>query len=410
VSEPAGILDLSRPAPREAGWAALTAATAELDPPFAVLDRGALARNAHDLVRRAGHRPIRLATKSVRARGVIDAVLALEGYRGVLAFTLTEALWLAETIDDVVLGYPSVDRAALAALAADERLAARVTLMVDAVEQLDTIDAVVPPERRPAIRVAIELDASWRSPLLGHIGTRRSPVHAPAEAAALAAAIVRRPGFRLVGMMAYEAQIAGIQDAPAGRPVAGAVLRAIQRRSAAELRERRAAAVAAVRAVAELEFVNGGGTGSLELTREDESVTEVAAGSGLFGPTLFDGYSRFRPEPAAAFALPVVRVPAPGIVTVLGGGWIASGPTGPDRAPSPVWPEGLRMLPREGAGEVQTPLTGPGARGLRVGDRVWFRHAKAGELSEHVAELHVVDGDRVVGAVPTYRGEGKAFL
>ena len=66
--------------------------------------------------------PLRVASKSVRVRGVLDAVLALPGYAGVLAYTLPEALWLAETHDDIVLGYPSVDRAALAALAADGKM------------------------------------------------------------------------------------------------------------------------------------------------------------------------------------------------------------------------------------------------------------------------------------------------
>jgi D-serine deaminase-like pyridoxal phosphate-dependent protein len=64
----------------------------------------------------------------------------------------------------------------------------------------------------------------------------------------------------------------------------------------------------------------------------------------------------------------------------------------------------------EGAGEVQTPVVGAGADRLRVGDRVWFRHAKAGELCEHVNELHLVAGDKVTDVVPTYRGEGKTFL
>jgi D-serine deaminase-like pyridoxal phosphate-dependent protein len=68
------------------------------------------------------------------------------------------------------------------------------------------------------------------------------------------------------------------------------------------------------------------------------------------------------------------------------------------------------LIGAEGAGEVQTPLVGPAAGALRVGDRVWFRHAKAGELCEHVNELYLVDGDAVVDTVPTYRGEGKAFL
>ncbi|MEO9014034.1 MAG: amino acid deaminase/aldolase, partial [Terrimesophilobacter sp.] len=184
----------------------------------------------------------------------------------------------------------------------------------------------------------------------------------------------------------------------------------MQRNSARELASRRADVVAAVRRIADLEFVNGGGTGSLESTSSEPAVTEIAAGSGLFGPHLFDGYSRFRPAPAAAFALDVVRKPTPGMATLLGGGWIASGPPGHDRLPQPVWPEGLSLVPREAAGEVQTPVRGPGARALQVGERVWLRHTKAGELSEHLAEFSVVDGDRIVGTVPTYRGEGRVFL
>ena len=50
------------------------------------------------------------------------------------------------------------------------------------------------------------------------------------------------------------------------------------------------------------------------------------------------------------------------------------------------------------------------AKALRVGDRVWFRHSKSGELAERVEKYQVVDGGRRVGEVPTYRGEGKAFL
>src|SRR5690606_21090201 len=148
----------------------------------------------------------------------------------------------------------------------------------------------------------------------------------------------------------------------------------------------------------------------LESTTAEGVVTEVAAGSGLFGPHLFDHYRSFTPAPAAAFALAVVRTPRPQLATLLGGGWVASGPPGADRLPIPVWPEGLRMLPREMAGEVQTPLAGPGAAALRIGDRVWLRHAKAGELAEHVNEFALVDGGTVTRMVPTYRGEGKAFL
>lgn len=390
----------------ETWWPALTAATYDLPAPVGVLAVEALAANAFDLLDRAAGLPIRVASKSVRVRGVLDAVLALPGYRGILAYTLAEALWLAETYDDIVVAYPSADRAAIARLAADEDLASRVTIMVDDLAQLDLVDAVAAPTTRAVIRVALELDASYRSRALGFVGVRRSPVFSPDDVETLAEAVIARRGFRLVGMMAYEAQIAGVTNAGARK----APIRAMQRASARELTQRRGEAVRRVRELVDLEFVNGGGTGSIESTHADPSVTEVAAGSGLFGPHLFDGYVRFRPAPAAAFALDVVRKPTADIATVLGGGWIASGPPALDRTPKPAWPAGLRMLPRESAGEVQTPLRGAAARDLAVGDRVWFRHTKAGELSEHLAAFALVDNGALTGQLPTYRGEGKVFL
>jgi len=151
------------------------------------------------------------------------------------------------------------------------------------------------------------------------------------------------------------------------------------------------------------------GTGSLHATTDDPAVTELAAGSGLFGPSLFDGYAAFTPQPAALFALPVVRRAAPDIVTLFSGGYIASGPAGKARQPVPTYPEGLKLLSAEGAGEVQTPVRGDAARSLRVGDRVWMRHAKAGEMCERFDEVHLIDGGGKLETVPTYRGEGRNF-
>lgn len=388
-------------------WSALTDATAHLPAPVAVIDREALRHNAMDLLVRAGGLPIRVATKSVRVRAVLDAVLEIPGYRGLLAFTLAEALWLAERYDDIVLGYPTVDRAGLARLLADERAASRITLMVDDSAHLDVIDSVAGPTSRPEVRVTIDVDASLRSSSLGHVGVRRSPLHSAAQVAAFAREIVRRPGFRLVGLQMYEAQIAGQGDA-AGPDAP--VIRMVQARSRDELRRRRAEIADVMTQIAPLEFLNGGGTGSLEFTGSDESLTEATAGSGLLAGHLFDGYRSFQPAPAAAFALDVVRKPTQAIATVLGGGWIASGPAVTSRQPLPVWPAGLRTLGREGAGEVQTPLRGAAAEDLRVGDRVWFRHAKSGEPAERIDRYHLVSDGTVVGELSTYRGEGKAFL
>jgi D-serine deaminase-like pyridoxal phosphate-dependent protein len=329
-----------------------------------------------------------------------------------MSFTLAESLWLARAgFDDVLLAYPSADREAFAELAADPKLAAAVTVMVDDVAQLDLIDAARGGGSE-IVRVSLELDTSLR--MLGgrvRIGALRSPLREPAQLAELARSVARRPGFRLVGIMAYEGHVAGVGDAVAGRPFRSGAVRLMQAAARKELAARRAEVVRAVRAVApDLEFVNGGGTGSVQHTAAEEAVTEIAAGSGLFVPRLFDNYTSFRGRPAALFAQPVVRRPGVGIVTVLGGGYPASGAAGPDRLPVPYLPEGLRYDPQEGPGEVQTPLIGAPADDLLIGDKVWFRHAKAGELCERFDALQLVEGDRVTASVPTYRGEGKTFL
>ena len=391
-------------------WPALGEATREHSAPVVALGLEALSFNAHDMLRRAGGLPIRVASKSVRVRGVLDAVLALPGYSGVLAYSLAEAVWLSETIDDIVVAYPTADRAAIAALAADERAASRVTLMIDSAEQLDLIDSVVPPSARPKIRLCLDFDASWRSRALGHIGVLRSPIHEPDDLRVLAEWVARRPGFTIAGIMSYEAQIAGVGDRPIGKPAEGALMRAIQRASRSELVDRRAQAIERVREIFELEFVNGGGTGSIERTVAEGGITEVAAGSGLFGPHLFDNYRGFTPAPAVAFALDVVRRPNAETATLLGGGWIASGPAGADRLPQLTWPAGLRYAPREAAGEVQSPVIGRAARNLAVGDRVWLRHTKSGEPMEHANEIVPVAAGEALDPLPTYRGEGRCFL
>jgi D-serine deaminase-like pyridoxal phosphate-dependent protein len=388
------------------------AATAGLEAPFAAVDLAAFRANAADLARRANGKPIRVASKSVRCRPLLERVLAMEGFAGVMAFTLTEALWLTEhgVSDDILVAYPTVDMAALARLAADRRALATITIMVDSPDHLELL-ARIPGGPLP-FRVCLDIDAGYR--LAGgrvRIGARRSPVHTPRQAADLAARIGREGTLRLVGLMAYESQIAGVCDAPPGRPAMGRAIRLMQGRSRLQLARRRAAIVQAVREVRpDLAFVNGGGTGSVEKTAAERAVTEVAAGSGLYQPHLFDYYTGFTGRPAAFFALPVVRRPGPGVVTCLGGGYLASGPGDKLRLPQPYLPSGLRYDPNEGAGEVQTPLLGAAADELAVGDRVWFRHTKAGELCERFAELHLIDGDRIVATVPTYRGEGRTFL
>jgi D-serine deaminase-like pyridoxal phosphate-dependent protein len=396
--------------PRDA-YERLERATAELTAPFALVDLDAFDANAADMERRARGKPIRLASKSVRCRALQERVLTRDGFRGTMAYTLPEALWLASTgLEDLLVAYPTADAGALRELSEG---GADVAVMVDSVEGLDLIERAV----EGTVAVCLDIDAGWRA--AGgrlRVGARRSPVRTPAQAAALAREVLARERLSLVGIMAYEAQIAGVGDDPPGNPLRGRAIRAMQARSAQELAPRRAAIVAAVAetlAAAQappLRFVNGGGTGSIEGTAAEPAVSEVAGGSGLYGPTLFDAYRSFSPRPAAMFALPVVRRPGRGVVTALGGGYLASGPADAARLPRPYLPAGLQLDRQEGAGEVQTPLLGAAADRLAIGSRVYFRHAKAGELCERFKSLYLLEGERVVDEAPTYRGEGQCFL
>lgn len=394
-------------------WSRLNQAVAALDRPLdtpaMVVDLDAFDRNADDLVRRAAGKPVRVASKSIRVPALLSRVLARPGFAGVLAYSLREALWLHENrvSDDIVIAYPTVDRAALAELVASPAAAAAITLMVDDIAHLDVVDAGRHSKAVP-VRVAIDVDAGLR---IGpqHVGPKRSPLYDAAEVAALARRIRARDGFRLVGVMTYEGQVAGVPDHLPTKRARSLVVRQLKNASVTQLQLRRAEIAEALAQVTELEFWNAGGSGSIESTVADPVVTEVAAGSGLLVPTLFDHYQSFTPRPAAFFGVPVVRRPAPGLATVAGGGFIASGPVGDDRAPLPWAPPGLYLTGMEGAGEVQTPLTGHPAGLLQIGDLVWFRHAKSGELFEHGNTVQLLEGTAFADAVPTYRGLGHAF-
>jgi D-serine deaminase-like pyridoxal phosphate-dependent protein len=394
-------------------WSRLNDAVAKqgvpLPTPVFVVDRDAFDANADDLVRRAGGKPVRVASKSLRVPALIERALAHPGMKGILAFTLREALWLHEQgiSDDIVVAYPTVDRGALAELVASAKAAAAITLMVDDVAQLDVIDSVrfSPSE---TVRIAIDVDAGLR--LAGrHVGPKRSPLGDAASVLTLAREIARRDGFRLVGAMTYEGQVAGLQDTVPTARSRSAILRWIKSQSVRQLAVRRREVADALATVADLEFWNGGGSGSVEATASDPVVTEIAAGSGLLVPTLFDHYRSFEPRPASYFGLPVTRKPTPEMATVHGGGLAASGPAGPDRLATPWAPAGLELTSLEGAGEVQTPLTGPAAAQLEIGDLVWFRHGKSGEVFEHATTVHLLAGDEFVDSVPSYRGCGQAF-
>lgn len=404
---------------------ALAKAADEIPLPAAIVDLDAVHANADLLRARAHGRPLRVATKSVRVREILDEALGRPGFAGLMAYSLPEALWLASCgYDDILVAYPSVDRAALRALAADPVAARRITIMADDPAHLRLAAdawATSGGNADAPIALCLDVDASLRIGRL-HLGARRSPLRTPHAVARLARAVAKAPGLSLAGLMFYDAQIAGLPDT-------SAAVRTVKRASDRELRGRRRAVVATVaRELAAagappLRLVNGGGSGSLDITGADDALTELAAGSGLFAPTSFDGYHGWSPTPALFLALPVVRRPAPGFVTAFAGGYVASGRAGPSRLPTPVWPPGLHLLGAEGVGEVQTPLRLPRGRRARrwgavadadeapltIGDAAWFRPTKAGEPLERFDRVWLVERGRPPRPVPTYRGEGRCF-
>lgn len=379
--------------------------------PLAFVDLELFDANIAAVLERAGETRIRVATKSVRCVPLLERILASdERFSGLMCYTAGEAVFLSQLgFDDLLIAYPVWREAELASLCRELRRGKRLTCVVDCAahaghlnESGHAFDTAIP--------VCIDADISYA--FLGfHFGVRRSPIRSAASAAELAKRVVRSPHLRLEGLMAYEAQIAGLPDGVPGRFFRNTGVRFLQALSRNDvLRRRRELVDAVVEATHELAFVNGGGSGSIDFTVTDGAVTEITVGSAFFGPALFDGYRHQQYAPAAGFAVEITRIPETGVYTCQGGGYIASGGGGPDRLPRPYLPSGARLLKLEGAGEVQTPLRYTGDIALTLGDPVFMRHAKAGELCEHFNALALVSDGAVIDEAPTYRGEGQAFL
>ena len=379
--------------------------------PFAFLDRDLLDANIRLIASRAGGKRIRIASKSVRSVAVLRHILASDAcFQGIMCFTASEAVFLVQQgFDDLLMGYPIFHEHAIALIAKATLAGAHITLMVDSVAHIDQIERVA-QAHGVRLPVCIELDMSLNLPGL-RFGVWRSPIHTAEQAQPVIQRIRTAKAVYLDGIMGYEAQVAGLGDKLPGAFVKNAVVRRLKQRSIHEVAARRAALVALIAASGiSLRFVNGGGTGSLATTRTEPHVTEITVGSGFYAPGLFDHYRDFRYQPAAGYAIEIVRQPSPGRYTCLGGGYIASGAVGLEKQPTVYLPTGARLEALEGAGEVQTPIRYAGPVALHLGDPIFLRHSKAGELCERFTQLLVVANGAVVDTFTTYRGDGKCFL
>lgn len=382
-----------------------------LPKPFAYIDLDVLNENIASISARSHGKNIRIASKSIRSVPVLKHILQQGSpFQGIMSFTAAEAVYLADQgFDDILLGYPIWHPESIKDVLIRVGTGKTITFMVDSVDHLKQIERAAVDTGIPA-RVCIDIDMSTDFPGL-HFGVRRSPIRQADGVLPLLRHISQSAYLQLDGIMGYEAQIAGVGDAVPTQAVKSRVIRWLKQRSVPQIAKRRSEAVSFIRQHGlSLRFVNGGGTGSLHTTGLEDVVTEVTVGSGFYSPGLFDNYQSFRYLPAAGYVIEVVRQPADDIVTCAGGGYTASGPAGWDKVPKPYLPEGLSLLPNEGAGEVQTPLRYRGPAPLHLGDPVLMRHSKAGELCERFPALHVIQDGRIVDKWATYRGDGQCFL
>lgn len=379
--------------------------------PYAFVDLDLFDANAFALKQRAGYKKVRIASKSVRCVALLKRILDFdEQFQGLMTFTAPETVFLSEQgFDDLLLAYPCWHEQHIQSVAEEVKKGKLITLMVDSPEHVQRINSIG-AKLDVIMPICIDVDMSSEFPGI-HFGVHRSSINGVKPCQNLLNAIKANPFVRLDGIMGYEAQIAGLGDNVKGKAMMNRVIRNLKKRSIKEIATRRAMVVEMIEAAGmTLRFVNGGGTGSLETTRMESVVTEVTVGSGFYSSGLFDHYEQFHHAPSAVYAIEITRKPKKHIYTCSGGGYIASGAVGSDKAPIPYLPKGIALTSNEGAGEVQTPIVYKGTERLSLGDPVFLRHSKAGELCERFNELLLVAKGEILDRVPTYRGQGMCFL
>lgn len=379
--------------------------------PYAFVDIDLLEANLKALKNRAGTKKIRIASKSVRIFEILQRALNFDPiYQGIMCFSNAEAAWLSQRgIDDLLVGYPGLQEKYVRQVCAELRKGKKIYLMVDLPEHIVYFNKIAASEG-VKIPLCVDVDMSSSYPGL-RFGVWRSSINDKSGIEKLLHILPQNPHVEIKGLMGYEAAIAGMGDNFKGKSLQNKIVGFLKNRSANEVAERRAECVNALLAAGiELDFVNGGGTGSMEWTKLEDSVSEITVGSGLFNSTLFDNYSNFKHHPAAAYAVEIVRKPAKDIFTAHGGGYTASGAIGKDKEAQVYLPKGAKLIPQEGAGEVQTPVKYNGAVHLSLGDPIFMRHSKAGELFERFQEVILIKEGKILDKTPSYRGEGQCFV
>lgn len=385
--------------------------TKDLKKPFCFLDKDNLRQNITSAIKRSGHKKIRIATKSIRSLEVLEFIRQELGdkYIGLMTFHVKESLDLLKSgFNHCLMGYPQKilkDEAKLIKELAGSNK--KLVLMIDSIDQCRLLQKMG-SDIDHRFEVCIDIDMSLKLPRL-NFGVFRSPILDVSVAEDLISYVEKAENLKCTGLMGYEAQIAGIPDYNGKGKIFDLIISKLKKTSEKRILKVRKEFLDRVKEKFQLEFFNGGGTGSIEFTASDRSVTEVTVGSGFYCPHLFDLYQKpFKPS--LGYAIEVDRIPNKNYITCHGGGYIASGAIDMNKAPQIFSPKNLKINSNEMFGEVQTPLEHDGSIDIQIGDPIFLRHAKAGELLERFTNIYIIENHKVVDRWKSYRGEGKCYL
>ncbi|MDO5769054.1 MAG: alanine racemase [Psychrobacter sp.] len=379
--------------------------------PSAWLDLDALDANIKRVNQMIGDTQLRVATKSVRCIDVLKYVREHSpNFLGLMSYSARESVYLLEQgFDNILCAYPTLDKEAIAQTLSFVNQGAVMVWMVDNFEQWQLLEDVG-REHNTVLDVCLDINMSMTLPKI-YFGTKRSRLFTIADVKKLLKTTKKFKHSKVTAMMGYEGQIAGLPEHLPDKAMLAPAIRGLKSLSKKQVSSRRPKIADWLNSNGyPLSIVNGGGSGSMLFTCAQPEVTEITVGSAYYYPALFsymDSMQDF--SPAAGFVLPVTRHPEPKVITCHGGGFIASGALGTDKAPLIVYPENLSILNDEGFGEVQTPMQAKGKLTVGIGDYVWCQHSKAGELCEHFNELITYRRNKACGTMQTYRGAGQCF-
>jgi D-serine deaminase-like pyridoxal phosphate-dependent protein len=389
-----------------------------IDLPAMVVNMDILDQNIANirLVAEQSNKNIRIATKSIRVPELIRYIIEKGGekFAGLMCYSVKEAGYLTSLgFSNIFVAYPTSSASDIELFYRLSQSNHNISLAVDNADQINLIEKTWKANglntSSQKAKLCIDVDMSWK-PLGTHLGVFRSPIISISRFTAVLAYILQSDIVQLSGIMGYEAQIAGMGDQNPFAPILNPAKKLIKSFSVRDVfhKRERIHRILSEKGV-EPEFFNGGGTGSVNSTKEEPWITEIAVGSGFLQGHLFDYYALNRNKPAICFALQVSRKPQQNIVTCKSGGFIASGQISKDKMPLPFLPKGLKITGNEGFGEVQTPVLIPPGLELTIGDPLLFRPAKSGEIAEHFTGYLLMREHQIYKWVKTYRGDGQCF-